>query len=423
MDNTIFEKFINAAKKDERMLYDSNFHGEFKDIINTIYNDVKKFDIYNLDGQFQDILIKVTSRFIPIQHTNMYNSFLTEIYQELEQLVLPVIIIIPLNNFKIKLTHQQCYKLTDDIRIFQPKNNEDDDAFSRYYKKVTHSNVNKYHILTAKDKNFFNYPIMTIRVDNIPFKVNEQSARITEAVYSLIRMIDFNIETEEGIFKTHKPLIKNLPAHTYCVYWTILKPRVYECGYSFQFKFEYLLDINSTNIITHIKMFKHILNQYVNYCFIDRNTKTVLELNKIDKWLNAVLLYNSAYELASAERYDLANITLLTILESLFLDKSNKEKQRELAKSVSEFIISNGYHFYSSDVENLIRNSYKHRNEFIHEGKNFYNARSYKCLSEKQSTILGMKPFSRGISCSLETYIELKTLIKIVGYIILSYVN
>ena len=421
MDNLTFEKFINAAKKNKKILYNPKFFGEYEDIITAIYNGVEKFDIYSFDGQLQDILIKVTKRFVPESGTNMYDQFLMEIYNELKQLVLPVVIIIPLNNFKINLTTQQCYKLTENIRIFQPEDSEADDAFSRYYKKVTHSDVNKHHILAAKDKNFFHYPIMTVCVNNIPFKVNEQSARITEAVYSFMRMMDFSFDVENDLFATHKPYFEYLPANTYCVYYTITKPYLYECGYSFRFKFDYFLDINSKQIKTHSKSFKSLLNRYINYCFMDRRHKTDAELQRIDTWLNAVLLYNSAYELASVERYDLANITLLTILESLFLKKSDKEKRVTLVNFVTDFIISKNNSFKACDIESLITDTYKHRNHFVHEGKNYYNARSYKALSERQGVMLGMKPFSHGTSCSFETYKNLQSLIKMVGYIIMTF--
>ena len=75
-----------------------------------------------------------------------------------------------------------------------------------------------------------------------------------------------------------------------------------QCSNSFIFKFDPILDINSIELNNNIDTFKFLIDKFVQLCFIKREEKTGNELKTIDKWMNAVLLYNSAYELASKEK-------------------------------------------------------------------------------------------------------------------------
>ena len=268
---------------------------------------------------------------------------------------------------------------------------------------------------------------MTIVVDNINYKVSHEASRITEAVYSFIRMIDFDTERDLrdwGLI--HKKL---KPAHTYGVYYNLpgtkqIPPYDNGYGHSYIFKFEPILDVLSNEFENRIKSFSFILDLFVKYSFINRNLTNPLTLKKIDKWMNAVLLYNSAYELASKEKYDLTIITLLTILESLFL-KNTGDKKLQLAEKIPEFLIKRGFKYNKEKLQQVLKETDSHRNKFVHEGDVYYNMYSYKGLHDRQGLIPGMKPFNYGmVPCnSQDDARSIYILFRITGYVIMSFWN
>lgn len=436
MNNEFFKQFITDSKKDNRILYDPEFFGKYEDLLHTIYQDVQKFDIFTLSGKFQDILIKVTNNFVFDTKENYYKRFLELIYVEFEQLVVPNIVLIPLNNLKLNLNNKDYFEIADNIRIYNPTNIEysklkpfkDDvikkDKLSEYFEQNVYSKLLKEHIILAKDHYFFNNPIMTILIRNVDFKVEHEASRITEAVYSFIRMVDFDSEREGhgwGVLDGLKE-----PAHTYGVYYNspYASPNPpYNNGYGhcFIFKFDPILDINSSKFFEKIERFKFLINKFVSFCFINRTKFSNDKLKQLDKWMNVVSLYNYAYELASKERYDVTIITLLTILESLFL-KNSGNKKLLLAEKVSIFLQEKGFKYDRQKITNLIVETYNHRSKFVHEGE-LYDVSSYKSINDRQGTIPGMKPFAYGMfaSVSHDDARSIYLLFRITGYIIMSY--
>ncbi|MGN1201250.1 MAG: hypothetical protein ACI4R8_03230 [Candidatus Caccovivens sp.] len=436
MNNEFFKKFITDSKKDNRILYDPEFFGKYEDLLHTIHQDVQKFDIFTLSGKFQDILIKVTNNFVFDIKENYYKRFLDLIYLEFEQLVVPNIVLIPLNNLKLNLNNKDYFEIAENIRIYTPTNIEysklkpfkegviKKDKLSEYFEQNVYARLLKEHIILAKDHYFFNNPIMTVLIRNVDFKVEHEASRITEAVYSFIRMIDFDSDMEDfgwGVLNGLKQ-----PASTYGVYYNSpnksSKPP-YDNGYghSFIFKFEPILDINSSEFFERIERFKFLINKFVSYCFINRTQFSDSELKQLDKWMNAVLLYNSAYELASKEKYDVTIITLLTILESLFL-KNTGNKKMLLAEELSNFLQEKKFKYNKQKIIDLIVETYNHRSKFVHEGK-LYDISSYKSINDRQGTIPGMKPFAYGMfaSVSHDDAKSIYLLFKITGYVIMAY--
>lgn len=423
MNNTIFKNFIIAAQKDERVLYDPQYFGEFTQLQQQITEDVKQFDAYTLDGQFDDILVKVASNFSFDNKTNYYNEFLNLLYDEFQKLVVPTMILVPLNNFHPNFGKDNYIEIADNIRIYQvsPSNVK---ALEKYHSQSIYAKLLKEHILTVKDPNFFNNPIMTILVKNVPFKVNVESARISEAVYSLMRMVDFTAGREGG----GRGLLNKFPrpAGTYCVYYNTPQtspnpPYDNGYGYSFRFKFDPILDINSSGFMNRIERFEMLIHRYVSCSFINKNCTSSAELSKIHKWLNAVLLYNSAYELASKEKFDESLIVLLTILESLFL-KNTGNKKKLLADYICQFLNDKGFDFEIETLVNVILDTYNHRSKFIHEGKTYFNAYA-KGINDKQGVIPGMKPFSYGMFPSIGYHdaMNIQYLFCTTGHVLMSY--
>ena len=438
MDDKFLMQFIVDAQKDNRILYDFKYSGKYDDILHKIIQDVQKFDIFTLYGQYDDVLIKVINNFNFQAKEDLYNKILNQIYSEFEKLVVPNLILIPLNNLKLKLKGKDYLGISEDIRIYNPSNIDyrklkplsnatvKKDKLSEYFEQTIYSKLLKEHIVSAKDHYFFNNPIMTILIKNVDYKVEHEASRIAEAVYSFIRMIDFDAEREGygwGLLNGFKH-----PAHTYGVYYnspdTSPNPP-YNNGYghSFIFKFDPILDINSTVFFNKIEKFKSLINKFVLSCFINKTKISEIQLKQLDKWMNVVLLYNSAYELASKERYDVAIITLLTILESLFL-KNTGNKKKLLAENVSIFLQEKGFDYNAEKIKDLISDVYSHRSKYVHEGKT-YNMSSCKSINDRQGTIPGMKPFAYGMfpSVSNDDARSIYMLFKITGDIIMSYYN
>ena len=404
MENKLFENFIQAVKQDNRILYDYTVSGKYEEIIKKIYEDVEKFDAYTLTGQLQDILIKIVKNYVFLPKTNYYNKFLELIYEELQKIIVNNIIIVPLNNLNLSLNYNDYLEINSNIKIFSnlefmniknigklKKIKEKDSLLNQYFQKNIHANLSRSHILTVKEHNFFNYPQMTILIKNIPFKVWLEAVKITEAVYSFIRMLDMEIDEQpddKGKFSI---------SQKYGVYYNLPNvskepPFTEGYGYSFIFTFSPILSINNKGFINNLEKLNILLTKYINYCFINKNKYDKSTLNKIDKWLNAVLLFNSAYELASKEKYDTANLILLSLLESLFLKNSGSKKQDQLFNALLSFFTNNNMEIKQKELDKIISETYKSRSKFLHEGiSSVYPNPKYN--NDIQGIYSGMKPF------------------------------
>lgn len=439
LDNQVFKNFIDAAKENNRILYDPKFFGDNKKILQQICDDVKNFDVYTFDGRFDDILINVTNHFEFKEKTNYYKEFLKQIYDAFLINIVPNMILIPLNNISFKFENDEYVSIADNIRIYNPIKLDRQnltrhhliktkkDKLSEYFEQSVYAQLCKEHIVLTKDPYFFNNPIMTILINNIDYKVEQEAARISEAAYSFIRMIDFDKLPEGNGWGVLQSMTK--PAGTYSVYYnepntSKLPPYNSGYGHSFIFKFDPILDINSIEFNNNIETFKFLIDKFVQWCFIKREEKTGNELKTIDKWMNAVLLYNSAYELASKERYDATIITLLTILESLFL-KNTGNKKLILAEKISQFLLDKGFDYNQQKIKDLIIDTYNHRSKFVHEGEAYYSLTSYKSINDRQGTIPGMKPFSYGLlpNGAHEQARSIYMLFRVTRYVLMHYWN
>lgn len=438
MNNEFFKQFIIDAKNDNRILFDPRYIGQYKELMDRIYKDVETFDIYTLDGRFPDVLKRVVNNISFNESQDYYEQLLYSIYNELKQLVVPNMILIPLNNLKPNFKGKDYIEIAENIRIYPPTNinyrnikphNDNpiikNDKLSEYFEQSVYAKLLQDHIVLAKDHHFFNSPIMTILINNIDYKVEHEAAKITEAVYSLIRMVDFDVDLDSYDYCNINNL--KMPASTYGVYFN--EPNTspnppYDNGYGncYIFKFDPILDVNPFEFHRRIERLKSLIENFVSLCFIDRSKKTIEVLQTYDKWMNAVLLYNSAYEFASKEKYDATTMTLLTILESLFLNNIRGEKKSKLAEQVAAFLEEKGFDYNNQKIKDLILDTYKHRSKYVHEGIT-YNLTSYKSIIDRQGAIPGMKPFS----CSMfdpmahNDAMHIYMLFRITGYVIMSY--
>ena len=407
----------------------------FKEFWELLYNDVEKFSKFTFDGRFEKILFEQLAK--SYKQDLSYSEFLCAVKAQLEKLSVPCIIIIPLNFLdNSKLKHD--IKLSDNLVLFKTEKRQrkrctslkckkTDTPLEKYFREKVYTVLLRDHIEDAKDKNFFNFPTLTIVTNNIDRRVIDESGRIVETVYSLIRMLDFENELAPGgwgyIFGTHLK-----PANTYGVYYNEeglseipsgCKANGY--GYSMRFKFNPILDISTDGFLSSIDKFSAILTKYITYCFIDKTCHTQEELVRISKWQNAFQIFNNAYELAASEKYDSSLILLLVVLESLLIKNSGNKKEK-LILALEEFF-KEATNFSPEFIRENISEAYKARNKFIHEGDGVENEHVYaKPLNSYQGIFPGMKPFSRlGLYHQPSNIKTIRNIFKITIEVILQY--
>ncbi len=419
MDEIKFNKFLKAAQIDERVCYDWELAKPYEDILSIIYSDVKKFSYYTLDGRFEDILTKLATN--PKYQLENYEYFLKNIKSELEKLKTDNIMILPLNFVK---DFDKDLILGENIRIFFPSKYDKqslklsenkilikqqqikrkiipnyDDNFSKYFEKIIGARFDKAHILLAKDRNFFNYPILTIVINNIDFKVEMESGRIAEAVYTFSRMIDFKTKREifyRGILDSD--LLS--PARTYGVYYNPYRKETLSdgfYGYSFRFNFSEYLDISTDYFKENIETFYDLIQTFIKSCFLDLAKYSAEDIKIINKWKCSISMFNSAYEFASIEKFDASVLFLCSILETMILKNKSKEKQKLLLPLIKEFFKNSKSIEDLEKIENTIKTIYKCRNDIMHEGLGYeYKFTSSRRFNDYQGFYRGMRPFEYG---------------------------
>ena len=431
MEENLFNKILTRVQANE--ITTSNFYKdeEFENFIEILNEDIAKFKNYTYDGRAQDLIFKGLKKFSPL--ATKYGQFLKYLEVEFDKLVVPCIILIPLNFLNDAVLKSDLY-ITDNIKLFKTekvntvkklKISKKKSALENHVESTIYANLLKEHILLAKDKNFFNFPILAINIDCIDYQVDNESSIITEATYSFIRMLDYSAPREGsgwGILHQDKT-----PTRLYGVYYNEVgtspkAPYNNGYGYSGRFKFSPYLDINSTEFIKQIDLFRDLLVKFCNNCFLDKrkiDKKTVL---KIEKWQKAVLLYNTAYEFASIEKYDECLLQQIIILELLFLGNSEHNKRVALCDKITPFM-ENNYGADSDAIKEVIENAYKKRNKFVHEGQSIcYNFSTFKSLNSHQGLIRGMKPFAYGGGdIPIDNIKLLKNLFVLIGKIITKY--
>ena len=403
MEDNIFSKILTRFQNNEITAASFYNDEEFRKFIKILYEDIGEFRNYTFDGRVQDLIFKGLKEFS--KSDIKYIQFLNYLEKELDKLVVPCIILIPLNFFDDKVLKTDL-SISDNMKLFKTekantvpklKALKKKSALEKYVETTIYAKLLKEHILLAKDRDFFNFPILAININCVDYRAENESSIITEAAYSFIRMLDYPAPREaSGWGILHK---KERPANLYGVYYnevgTSPKPP-YDNGYGYsgRFKFSPYLDINSIEFIKQIGIFGDLLRKFCNTCFIDKRKidKPVLEKN--EKWRKAVLLYNSAYESASIEKYDESLLKLIIILETLFLNNSEYNKRVALCNKLVPFMKDN-YEIDSDKLTEFIAKTYKMRNKFVHEGQSIgYDFSTFKALNDYQGLIPGMKPLA-----------------------------
>lgn len=412
MDNSLFKKFLGSARKNERVCYDPDFYIPYKEVLNQIYNDVSNLKYYTFDGRFDDILIKLTKN--AKYEREGYPAFLTDIENEMKRFVVTNLIILPINFLDSKIIKND-QELSDNIKLFLPskvdvldydkfellkmqENHRKDKKHKKcsrlccYFEKVLNCKLDKEHIRLTKDYNFFNYPIMTIKIDNINSRVEGESGKIAEAIYCFIRIMDFLTEKQ---FHTWGYIFhaERKPAHTYGVYYGDYAMREKEgyYGYSFRFNCSNILDIDTEVFLSNETKLCALIELYLKTCFLDLRNFSKEDIDFINRWKNLIKLFNTAFEFASTEKYDACVLIICSLLESLFLKNEGRNKKKRLIEEINQ--IKSRLKF-TENIGEAVESLYNYRNKIIHEGKGYESKfLNSKRLNDYQGMYVGMKPF------------------------------
>lgn len=366
-----------------------------------LVHDLQQFRYYTFDGRFDNLLIEsIFDRIVKNKSTfTSYDEFLGILSSKMQKLIVPTIILLPLvlvnglaessKETRIDFPNNK-YVIFPLVGKGKPFKNERR-ALNQHVERTIFAKLLDEHILSVKDRHFFNYPILSIEIKDLDFRVEREAPKIIEAIYSFFRMIGFGNSTINEWIRPSE--WRHFPS-TYSVYYNEVgtspnPPYDSGYGYSFRFMFTQLLDIDFQVFLKRKDLFSVNLDRFIFASFLSSKDTQEDIFTRYKKWQNAVLLFNEAYEFASKERFDSSLLLLMAILESLFLKNEGGNKKEQLISAIKEY-------FGDSVTEPLlfetIRSLYKKRNAFIHEGKKMTGYQIYKTLHDYGGLIPGMEP-------------------------------
>lgn len=428
-----FENYFNLYKNG--LITKGNFYKVefYNETLWELIQELKKYPFYTFTGRYEDFFYNSLSSLDKNENdiNKSFENIIDLILQEFKKRIVPNMIILPLNFLKSEIIKQDI-TFSQHMKIFLPIKEDYEkldnhllykkqqlrkarkikaDSLSKHVEDTICSNLDKEHILITKDKNFFNYPILTIDITNIDYKVEQESGRIVEAVYTILRMFDLKISKARydwGVLSNNN----QDPANTYVVYYnepSVIKKPPYDNGYGYSFRYNFapMLDIDSNILLECGDRFYKLLNIFVSACFLNEHNFKNSEIEFIKVWKNSMLMFNTAYEFASIEKYDSVVLILLSILESLFLNNSGRNKKEKLAEEIKIFFTENYDPKLAELNYSLVKAVYKVRNDFMHEGNGYENKySSSRRLHDYQGVYKGMRPFS--YSGSFTSYKDLE---------------
>lgn len=394
---------------------------EDEGLMNEIHKKIRNMEFYSLNGLLQmtlDELMCIRGR-VTLLFYKSEQEFINLIEYEFKKFYTPMIITLPINVIINNNSFTNISFKNSNINIFS-KDEQGLILLNKYFNKNIYADFNSRYILRKNDNNFINYPLMTIFIKGIEYSVNIEAPKIVEAIYSIIRMTAMHKVK-------HYDDIRELPpmGSTYAVNYNVIKSPNQQIsnssyGYSYRIGFANILDMSIKEIEIIKDEISNLITKLIDYTFYNKNSKINKENEKCRKWINALLLFNEAYELASIEKYDTANLILLTILESFFIAKNTKVKKDTLKKRVPPLVSKR---FDETLTCNVIENTYKKRNYFIHEGQKIENRIAYRTLGDYQGLRKGLEPINYSNESDLKNYTDLyyiSLLFEIVSFCITS---
>lgn len=396
-----WKKLIKRIK--EGSINERNFihYGHYYDILQDVIKHIQKYGYYVVDGRLEDSLINyVCNKVEDFSDVIDLDRIAFDISSDLKKLIVPNIILIPMNHMN-KMFLDNVIELDENISLFSMKEKigvirRDKSLLSRYVEKKIYCKFGADHIVITKDPFFFNYPILGISIKHIDYRVEHEAPKIVEAVYSLIRMLDFKEDRDPKDKGWGVRFRDRLPeAFTYTVYYKESGSDYNdlndgELGYSFRFKFNPILDINTLAFIQKKDQFTSLLKLVIEYSLMTEMDIDPIMYRIRKKWISGINLFNTAYEFVSIGKYDAALLLMYSILESLFFKLGDYNRKDVLIERVEKFLEN------QTDIKGvrvLITATSNYRNMFVHQGVGLERFKTYRSLNDREGYIQGQKPF------------------------------
>ncbi len=396
-----WKKLVSKIK--EGSIDERNFihYEHYYDILQDIVNHIQKYGFYVVDGRLEDSLINhVCVTFKDFSGLIDLDKIASDISSELKKLIVPNIILIPMNHMN-KMLLENVTELDENISLFSMNEKisvikRDKSLLARYVENKIHCKFGADHIYITKDPFFFNYPILGISVKHIDYRVEHEAPKIVEAVYSLIRMLDFKEDREPRDKGWGVRFRDRLPeAYTYTVYYKEAGSDFNdlndgELGYSFRFKFSPILDINTLAFVNNKDRFTSLLKLVIEYSLMTEKDIDPIIYRIRKKWINGINLFNSVYEFVSIGKYDAALLLMYSIMESLFFKLGDFNRKDVLIERLEHFL---GNDSSIKGVKTLITVTSNYRNMFVHQGIGLERFKTFRSLNDREGYIQGQKPF------------------------------
>ena len=404
INSCVFESVENKQKKLDKY-YNDYYHNIFDEnnffeydgydeIIVYVFDDISKFRYYELNGITEDSFIEVLRAYKDSQVVKInYCNFIYKIVDSLKLKSENYVLIISLNGLNIRDNKNNIIYRQPDFVLFNDNWKESkllkaDIELARYLKKDLDIDLNARHI-RFKDRNFFYNPVLTITFrDTSRESLYQKAPNIALAVYTFIRLIDFLNFKESDIWndRIHIKL-----AQTYAIYYSSIDsglPFSKKNTYGHQMKYVNtpFLDVEYETILSKMEKLYTLFRTYQEILFTPKNEIPKNVYFSYQRYIKSIEIINTAYEMASIEKFDETLILLTTFLESLFLKNSGTNKKSRLCVLVSDYL--------GEDHKNLIDISYKRRNNFVHEGKSLPKIYNYKLAEVEHNYFMGYRPFN-----------------------------
>jgi hypothetical protein len=263
----------------------------------------------------------------------------------------------------------------------------DKTKIAKYVKNKMQLRLNMQHMI-FKDRNYFNSPVLTIIIKgNNDNEIYHEAQQIVQGIYSLIRMNDLLNDSKKSGWNSFTA--RRYPV-TYAVYNKCGRKNSEidgGCGHQMKIFCSPLLDVNTAVFLQNKSVLVNRFDYLIQSIFESRIDGIDKEFYAKKRWINSLTMFNTAYDLASIERYDATLVTLISILESIFLKPNTSLKKENLKNKVSSFL--------NKDYSNLIDISYKRRSDYVHEGKTIGGIMRFKLAENEHNYVPGYKPFTQ----------------------------
>lgn len=403
---------------DERNFFD---YPKYYELLGNVFDDISKFRYYEFTGITEDSFIEVlNNNKIKENKSIEYYNFICGIVESIKRKSDDYVLIVSLNGLRIEDSKIGISYSKPDFILFNNNWKErkllrDDIELARYLKSELDVDLNANH-MRFKDRNFFYNPVMTINYrDTSRGSLYQKAPNIALAIYTFIRLIDFINYSNWDRWNEYK-VIK--PAQTYAVYFSSIDsglPFAKRGTHGHQMKYVNtpILDVESSIILSRMDELYSLYETYQEVLFTPQIEVSKNQYLAYQRYIKSIELINTAYEMASVEKFDETLILLTTFLESLFLKNSGRSKKSRLCNLVSEYL--------GDDYKELIDESYKRRNSFVHEGKSLPKIYNYKLAEVEHNYYMGHRPFNIYSMAGYPTEInELKNLFVLCINIVLS---